>query len=324
LTEAEKGQVELRKALADKEAELVVAHKEVAEERRRGADTNHLRGKLRTIEAEIRSLQRRHGILRSDLEEARSKEKQMEKAFDSMKADMDQLRKRWEQVQARLVAEVERTNAENTRLHQVISDQQAELDRERKEREAAERRHRQKQAELGLAQLELAVAKEDVRMARAGRDDMLKENDRLRKELGNRAFTAQANLKRIVERFRTQTTVAIQAAMATALQSWAEQPAELQVLRADKANRDLRGPGFWKLDQANCEAVQKNLTTDLLRLAVSHREEITKLLEFQDTLVDRMRKEMEIVAEPVKPAEPAAAAQGSEFEDDDDEETAEE
>jgi hypothetical protein len=48
------------------------------------------------------------------------------------------------------------------------------------------------------------------------------------------------------------------------------------------------------------------------------------LLEFQDTLVDRMRKEMETIAEPVKPAEPAVAAQGSEFEDDDDEETAEE
>jgi hypothetical protein len=248
----------------------------------------------------------------------------MEKAFDGMKTDMDQLQKRWEQVQARLVAEVERTNAENAGLHQVMSDQQAELDKERKEREAAECRHRQKQAELGLAQLELAVAKEDVQMARAGRDDMLKENDRLQKELGNRAFIAQANLKRIVERFRAQTTVAIQVATATTLQSWAEQAAELQVLRADKANRDLRGPGFRKLDQANYEAVQKNLTTDLLRLAVSHREEITKLLEFQDTLVDRMQKEMETVAEPVIPAEPAAAAQGSKFEDDDDEESAEE
>jgi hypothetical protein len=34
LTQAEKGQVELRKALAEKEAELAVAHKEVAQERR--------------------------------------------------------------------------------------------------------------------------------------------------------------------------------------------------------------------------------------------------------------------------------------------------
>jgi hypothetical protein len=47
------------------------------------------------------------------------------------------------------------------------------------------------------------------------------------------------------------------------------------------------------------------------------------LFKFQDTLVDRMRKEMETVAEPVEPAEPAVAAPGSEFEDDD-EETAEE
>jgi predicted nucleic acid-binding Zn-ribbon protein len=87
LKEAEKGQGELRKALADKE-ELVSAHREVAEERRRGADTDYLQGKLWTAEADIRSLQR-HGILRSDLEEARSKEKQMEKAFDGMKIDMD-------------------------------------------------------------------------------------------------------------------------------------------------------------------------------------------------------------------------------------------
>jgi hypothetical protein len=52
----------------------------------------------------------------------------------------------------------------------------------------------------------------------------------------------------------------------TALQSWAEQAAELQVLQADKANRDLQGPGFWKLDQANCEAVQKNLTTEFIAI----------------------------------------------------------
>jgi hypothetical protein len=46
----------------------------------------------------------------------------MEKAFDVMKTDMDQLRKRWVQVQSRLVAEVERTNAENARLNQVMMD----------------------------------------------------------------------------------------------------------------------------------------------------------------------------------------------------------
>jgi hypothetical protein len=50
-------------------------------------------------------------------------------------------------------------------------------------------------------------------------------------------------------------------------------------------------------------------------------QQIPKLLENQETLVDNMRKEMETVAEPVVPAESAAAAEGSDF-DDDDEETA--
>jgi arginine deiminase len=142
LTEAEKGQAELLKALAEKEAELVAVHKEVAEERRRGADSNHLRGRLRTAEEDIRSLQRRNGVLRSDLTEACSKKKQMEAAFAGMKTDMEQLRKRWEQVEFWLVAEVERTNAENARLNQAMSDQQAEVNKARKERDAAESRHR--------------------------------------------------------------------------------------------------------------------------------------------------------------------------------------
>jgi hypothetical protein len=71
-------------------------------------------------------------------------------------------------------------------------------------------------------------------------------------ELGKKRQRVQANLRRIVEKFREQTNAAIQAATAMALQGMAEQVVELQVLRADKANRDLRGPGFWKLDQENC------------------------------------------------------------------------
>jgi hypothetical protein len=112
----------------------------------------------------------------------------------------------------------------------------------------------------------------------------------------------------------------IQVTTATTLQGWGEQEAELQVLRADKANRDLRGPGFWKLDKVNCEAVQKNLTTNFLRLALSHRE-VTKLLEEHDALVRRMQTEMEAIAELVVPAQPTGAAEAVE---DDNKETADE
>jgi hypothetical protein len=178
------------------------------------------------------------------------------------------------------------------------------------------------QAKLGILKLELSVAKDDVQKARTSRDEQIRESDRLRNEHGKKAFSAQANLKRIMEKFWEQTNVAIQAATAKAFQTWAEQAAELQVLRVDKANRDLWGPKFWKLDKANCEAVQQNLTTDFLRLAFRHREEVTKLLEGQEELVQRMRTEMEAVAEPVVLVEPTEVARATE--DDDNEETADE
>jgi hypothetical protein len=55
----------------------------------------------------------------------------------------------------------------------------------------------------------------------------MKDNDRLWKEIEKKAFAAQANIKRIIERFREQTRVAIEMATTSPLQSWAEQAAEL-------------------------------------------------------------------------------------------------
>jgi hypothetical protein len=139
-------------------------------------------------------------------------------------------------------------------------------------------------------------------------------------ELGKKTFLAQTNLKKIVEKFQEQTNATIQVAMATALQGWSEQAAELQVLRADKANWDLCGPGFWKLDQANCEAVQKNLTTDFMRIALSYHEEVTKLLEQHEELFRKMHTEMEAIAEPFVPrTQPTEASAGADEEDEDEE-----
>jgi hypothetical protein len=68
----------------------------------------------------------------------------------------------------------------------------------------------------------------------------------------------------VVDKFREKIKAEIEVATATALQGWSKQAAELQVLRVDKANQELQGLGFWKLDKANCEPVQKNLTTDFI------------------------------------------------------------
>jgi hypothetical protein len=170
--------------------------------------------------------------------------------------------------------------------------------------------------------MELQVAVADLKTARSNSSAQQREITRLTAELGKKTLLAQANLKKIVVKFREQTNATIQVSTATALQTWSEQATELQVLRADKANRDLRGPRFWKLDKANCKAVQKNLTTDFLRIALIHREEVTKLLVSQDELVRKMRQEMEAVAEPVGPSTQSVEAAATEEEDN--EETADE
>jgi hypothetical protein len=143
--------------------------------------------------------------------------------------------------------------------------------------------------------MELSMAVEDLKKARKISNAQQNDIDRLRDELGKKAYLAQANLKRILEKFREKMNAEIQVTTATTLQSWFKQAAELQVLRAEKANRELRGPGFWKLDQADCIAVQKNLTTDFMRIALTHREEITKLLEQQEETFRKLYAEMEAV-----------------------------
>ena len=55
----------------------------------------------------------------------------------------------------------------------------------------------------------------------------------------------------------------IEIATATALQEWRRQAAKLQMLRADKANRELKSPDFWMLDRANTKTVQGNLNVDV-------------------------------------------------------------
>jgi hypothetical protein len=65
--------------------------------------------------------------------------------------------------------------------------------------------------------LELTVTIVDLQRARSNGNTQQWEIDRLTDELGKRTFLAQANLKKIVEKFREQTNVAIQISTATAL-----------------------------------------------------------------------------------------------------------
>ena len=63
---------------------------------------------------------------------------------------------------------------------------------------------------------------------------------------------------KIIEKFQKRTEEDIAIATTMALQEWSGKAVELLVLRVDKANWDLKGPRFSKLDKANTEAMQSN------------------------------------------------------------------
>jgi hypothetical protein len=73
--------------------------------------------------------------------------------------------------------------------------------------------------------MELSVAVRDLKNARKIQGMQQKEIDRLTGELRKKTFFAQANLKKIVGKFREQTNIAIQVATATSLREWSEQAA---------------------------------------------------------------------------------------------------
>ena len=93
-----------------------------------------------------------------------------------------------------------------------------------------------------------------------------------------------------MDKFRKQIEEDNEIATATVLQEWCGQATELQVLRADKANRYLKGHGFWKLDKFNVEAAQANLKADLQRIVTKHQEEVTKLMAKQQNYVDNRKR----------------------------------
>ena len=116
------------------------------------------------------------------------------------------------------------------------------------------------------------------------------------------------HVKKIIEKFRKQTEEDIEITTITTLQQWCSQAVELQVVRADKANQDIKGPGFWKLDKANVEAVQENLKADFQGVAITHHEEIPDLLTKQWECVKNIAQEALTVAESI----PVMAAHGEE------------
>jgi hypothetical protein len=191
---------------------------------------------------------------------------------------------------------------DNDRLRKAEETRVAEIQTLQTAKEKAEHTMAAIQVEWATTKSKWQAATASVKKCKVALANADAENKQLVRELEKGQMLAHANVKRLLQRFREATTAEIQVYTANPLKEWCEQAAELQLLRADKANRELSGPGFWKLDKANCEAVQQNLTQDFMRNAMRHREEVKIMLEQHDELVGKLRTELEAVTEPVIPA----------------------
>ena len=185
------------------------------------------------------------------------------------------------------------------KLRAELTDQQTENERVSTELAKKNNGMTELQAQLGRVKMEAQVQLKQLQRRKEVIDEANIQIARLMEQLKEGPQKAILHVKKIIEKFWKQTKEDVEVAMATALQQWCRQAAEVQALRADKANWDMKGSGFWKLDKANAEAVQANLKVDFQRIAITHHEEIAKLLSRQREYVEQIAKEALTVAEPV-------------------------
>jgi chromosome segregation ATPase len=142
------------------------------------------------------------------------------------------------------VADVESKTEENGKLKQVVDNLNAETKKLKQEQDTVARRHQQAQEELGPLKMELSMAVADLKKARTNQDTQQREIDCQMGELGKKSFLAQANLKKIVEKFREKTNVVIQIATATALQGWSEQAADYRYCKQTRPTGISMDPDY--------------------------------------------------------------------------------
>jgi chromosome segregation ATPase len=223
LTEAEKEQSRLRRAVEERDEELAKVRAELEAERRTHTDAERLRGQLTETHADIKSLKRRLGMAKTDVEQAGIEARKISDAFQILQEEQKRKSAKWKRIQHRLTADVESMTTENGRLKQEVGRLTTETAKLREETEKAVQRALPFQEQLEPLKTELKVANNDARKTRSLNRELQKDVVRLQEELGKKQYQAQANLRCIVDKFREKRKVEIELATATTLHGWSEQ-----------------------------------------------------------------------------------------------------
>ena len=104
----------------------------------------------------------------------------------------------------------------------------------------------------------------------------------LRKELQAAQFDASITkdkVQHIIWKHRAQAKKMIDDSLAEGWKLWTAQAAELQLLRADKINRQVQGPGFFKMAQKDIDSIQEDIMKDMDEIAAFYKEEIQRIMQ---------------------------------------------
>jgi myosin heavy subunit len=104
----------------------------------------------------------------------------------------------------------------------------------------------------------------------------------LRKELQTAQYVASITrdkVQHIIGKHRNLAKKMIDESLAQGWKLWTAQAAELQLLRADKNNRQVQGAGFFKMAQKDIDNIQEDIMKDMDEIAAFYREEIQRIMQ---------------------------------------------
>jgi chromosome segregation ATPase len=220
---------QLRSLQAEKDRQIERLKAELEAEKKAYREVERSRADAR---ADIKSLHRRLDIAKKDAADAESHLGISMESLSHLTKEKDE----WKRAQWKLTAEVEKLSQDNDRLRAAEEKRDAEVQTLRTTKEKAEHAMAAIQEEWVTMKLEWQAATTSVKKYKVAVANAETENRRLVWELEKGQMLAHANVKCLLQRFREATTAEIQVYIANALKQWCEQAAELQLLRADKAN----------------------------------------------------------------------------------------
>ena len=295
--EIKKVRTELTKAQAYVTDYLMKEEELVRNAERAKEEVDRMRNEQGKHTGEINSLHRR---LQQSKKERKEETVAFEQQLRKLRQELRDKEKTWSSKETKFTEDVINLTTDMRKLKAEVEEKRAETERLSTELTKKNNGFTELQNQLHRVKTESQLQYKQLVRRKELIDEANKRITELVASIQDGSQKAMMHVKKIIERFRQRTEADIEEATTTTLQQWCAEAAELQVLRADKANRDLKGSGFWKLDKANAEAVQANLKADFQRIAFTHHEEITKLLAKQREYVKQIAEEALTVAEPIR------------------------